>query len=424
MAEEQLVCNFCQKTSKDTKKMIVGSSKTAICNECVVLCEEMLNEHDKKGGKEKLKTGEAKLLNPVHIKDHLDRHIVGQHQAKTVMSVAVSNHYKRILMPPEDLVLEKSNVLVLGPTGTGKTLLAKTIAEYLQVPFTIADATSLTEAGYVGDDVENIISKLVASANGDVSSAEKGIIFIDEIDKICRKTDSPSITRDVSGEGVQQALLKIVEGTTCRVPPQGGRKHPDGKMVEIDTSNILFVVGGAFVDLQRQMKSRKGSSIGFGVSVKEETNNELSDVAPEDLIKFGLIPEFIGRFSMITHVDHLSEPQLVSVLTEPRNSLIKQYQYLFSLDDLQLVFTKGAKYAIAKKAKALGTNARGLKNTLDTILLPYQFDATEMKDRGVLQIEINEKCVDKQEEPKLIFKNDGSTNTKKTKSKKINGLSK
>jgi len=413
MSEETLICNFCQKTRKDTKKMIVGSGQTAICNECVVLCGEMLNEHYEKDKIEKLKTGKTELLNPVTIKDHLDRHIIGQTHAKTVMSVAVANHYKRIVMPPENLTLEKSNVLVLGPSGTGKTLLAKTIAEYLQVPFIIADATSLTEAGYVGDDVENIISKLVASANGDITAAEKGIIFIDEIDKICRKTDSPSITRDVSGEGVQQALLKIVEGTTCRVPPQGGRKHPDASMVEIDTSNILFIVGGAFVDLQRQMKSRKGSGIGFGALVNNSTESQLSDVEPEDLIKFGLIPEFIGRFSMITHVNNLNELQLVSILTEPDNSLIKQYQYLFSLDGLQLTFTKSAKYAIAKKAKTLGTNARGLKNIIDSILLPYQFDSKEMSNKGVLQIEITKECVDKQVEPNLIFKNDGSNKIKK-----------
>jgi ATP-dependent Clp protease ATP-binding subunit ClpX len=418
MSEENLICSFCQKSRKDTKKMIVGTSKTAICSECVGLCVEILDEDIDKNNKEKLKSGDAQLLNPVKIKEHLDRYVVGQDQAKTVLSVAVSNHYKRIIMPPENFELEKSNVLILGATGSGKTLLARTIAKYLQVPFTIADATSLTEAGYVGDDVENIITKLVAEANGDLYLAQRGIVFIDEIDKICKKSDSPSITRDVSGEGVQQALLKIVEGTKCRVPPQGGRKHPDQQMTEIDTTNILFIVGGAFVDLERQIKRKRASGMGFGASIEEGDKNYLSEVQPEDLIGFGLIPEFVGRFSMVTSVHDLSEPQLVSVLTEPKNSLIKQYQYLFSLDNLELDFTKGAKYAIAKKAKSLGTNARALKSILDNILLPYQFDAQEMSEKGVSKIEISEDCVDKKGEPKLIFKNDGST---KIKNKKING---
>ena len=414
MSEENLICSFCSKSRKDTKKMIVGSGKTAICNECVNLCNEILYEDIAKSNKEKLRSGEHELLNPVKIKEHLDQWVVGQDQAKTVLSVAVANHYKRIVMPPEGFELDKSNVLILGATGSGKTLLAKTIASYLNVPFAIADATALTEAGYVGDDVENIITKLYAAAGGDKVLTEKGIVFVDEIDKICRKSESASLTRDVSGEGVQQGLLKIVEGTVCRVPPQGGRKHPDASMIEIDTKNILFIVGGAFVDLERQLSKKKSGGMGFGATIQQEENKSyLSELEPEDLIKYGLIPEFVGRFSMITHVNHLSELQLVSVLTDPRNSLIKQYQYMLELDNIELKFTKGAKLAIARRAKKLGTNARGLRNILDTILLPFQFDAQEMSTRGVVSIEITEDTVDKGADPVLVFKNE--TSTKKNK---------
>ena len=410
MSEENLICSFCNKSRKDTKKMIVGSGKVAICNECVNLCNEILDEDTVKSNKEKLKSGEHELLNPIKIKEHLDLYVVGQDQAKTVLSVAVANHYKRIVMPPEGFELDKSNVLILGATGSGKTLLAKTIANYLNVPFAIADATALTEAGYVGDDVENVITKLYAAAGGDKTLAEKGIVFVDEIDKICRKSENASLTRDVSGEGVQQGLLKIVEGTICRVPPQGGRKHPDASMVEIDTKNILFIVGGAFVDLERQLERKKSGGMGFGAEIKKDENRSyLAELQPEDLIKYGLIPEFVGRFSMITYVNHLSELQLVSVLTDPKNSLIKQYQYMLSLDDIELKFTKGAKLAIARRAKKLGTNARGLRNILDTILLPFQFDAQEMSSRGVVSIEITEDVVDKGADPVLIFKNESST---------------
>ena len=414
MSEENLVCSFCSKSRKDTKKMIVGSGKVAICNECVNLCNEILDEDTVKSNKEKLRSGEHELLNPVKIKEHLDQYVVGQDQAKTVLSVAVANHYKRIVMPPDNFELDKSNVLILGATGSGKTLLAKTIAGYLNVPFAIADATSLTEAGYVGDDVENVITKLYTAAGGDKSLTEKGIVFVDEIDKICRKSESASISRDVSGEGVQQGLLKIVEGTVCRVPPQGGRKHPDASMIEIDTKNILFIVGGAFVDLERQLERKNSGGMGFGSTImKDENRSYLAELQPEDLIKYGLIPEFVGRFSMITHVNHLSELQLVSVLTEPKNSLIKQYQYMLSLDDIELKFTKGAKLAIARRAKTLGTNARGLRNILDTILLPFQFDAQEMSARGVKSIEITEETVDTGADPVLIFKQDAGTKKNK-----------
>ena len=404
MAEDNLICSFCNKSRKDVTKMIVGASKTSICNECVKLCVEILEEDIVKSRKEKLYAGDKEILNPVLIKDHLDQYVVGQDNAKTVLAVAVANHYKRILQPPNDIELEKSNVILLGATGAGKTLMARTIAKYLEVPFAIADATTLTESGYVGDDVENVVQKLYANAKGDIEKTQRGIVFIDEIDKICRKGENTSLTRDVSGEGVQQGLLKIVEGTECRVPPHGGRKHPDQQTVTIDTKNILFIVGGAFTELENQMQKKNSGGIGFGSKLtNDETKNYLEEVQPEDLIKYGLIPEFVGRFSMITSISALSEEQLVKILTEPRNSLIKQMQYLFSLDNIRLEFNKDAKLAIAKKAKALKTNARGLKNILDKILLPYQFDASEMRHKGVNTIKITQDVVDNNADPVLLF---------------------
>ncbi len=410
MSEENLICSFCSKSRKDVAKMIVGASKTSICNECVKLCIEILDEDQIKIRQEKLKAGDLEVLNPVNIKEYLDQYVIGQDAAKTVMSVAVANHYKRIVNPPSDFELDKSNVMVLGATGAGKTLMAKTIARYLDVPFTIADATTLTESGYVGEDVENVVQKLYTSAGGNIQKTEQGIIFIDEIDKICRKGENTSITRDVSGEGVQQGLLKIVEGTECRVPPQGGRKHPDSQMITVNTKNILFIVGGAFTELERQIEKNQSSGIGFGASLKnKEDKNYLADVKPEDLIKYGLIPEFVGRFSMITHVNQLSEEQLVKILTEPKNAIIKQMQYLFNLDDIKIDFTKEAKISIARKAKDLGTNARGLKNIMDNILLPFQFDAVEMKNKGVEIIKITEQVVDNSADPVLVFKKANAT---------------
>ena len=414
MSEENLICSFCSKSRKDVTKMIVGATKVAICNECVKLCVEILEEDIVKSRKQKLYSGDKEVLNPVSIKEHLDQYVIGQDQAKTVMSVAVSNHYKRITQPPKDFELDKSNVLLLGATGAGKTLMARTIAKYLEVPFAMADATTLTESGYVGDDIENVVQKLYAASEGDIEKTQRGIIFIDEIDKISRKGENTSITRDVSGEGVQQGLLKIIEGTQCRVPPHGGRKHPDQQMVLIDTRNILFIVGGAFTELEKQMARKSAGGIGFGASLKDNENkNYLLDVKPEDLIKYGLIPEFVGRFSMITSVSQLSEDQLVKILTEPKNALIKQTQYLFRLDDIKIEFTNDAKLSIAKKAKALGTNARGLKNIVDSIVLPYQFDASEMRARGVNRIQITADVVDKGADPVLLFKKPDAKNQNK-----------
>ena len=390
--------------------MIVGASKTSICNECIKLCVEILDEDTVKSRKEKLYSGDKSILNPLTIKEELDRHVVGQDQAKTVLSVAVANHYKRIVQPPIDFELEKSNVMILGATGAGKTLMARTIAKYLDVPFAIADATTLTESGYVGDDVENVVQKLYANADGDIAKTEQGIIFIDEIDKICRKGENTSLTRDVSGEGVQQGLLKIVEGTECRVPPHGGRKHPDQQTVRIDTTNILFIVGGAFTELENQIRRRESGGMGFGSPLKDtEEKNYLEQVKPEDLIKYGLIPEFVGRFSMLTYVKKLSQDQLVRILTEPKNAILKQTHYLFGLDDINIEFTKEAKNSIAKKAQALGTNARGLKNIVDSVVLPYQFESTEMRRNGVSKIQITDQVVDNEADPVLVFKKDGST---------------
>ena len=411
MSQENLICSFCNKSRKDVTKMIVGASKTSICNECVKLCVEILEEDVIKARKEKLVAGDKNILNPVLIKEHLDQYVIGQDYAKTVLSVAVSNHYKRITQPPTDFELDKSNIIVLGATGAGKTLMARTIAKYLDVPFAIADATTLTESGYVGEDVENVVQKLYANAEGDIEKTQRGIIFIDEIDKICRKGENTSLTRDVSGEGLQQGLLKIVEGTDCRVPPHGGRKHPDAQMVKINTQDILFIVGGAFTELAKVIKAKKSTGIGFGSDLQvDEDINYLQDVKPEDLIKYGLIPEFVGRFSMITAIDSLNEEQLVKILTEPKNALIKQTQYLFGLDNIQIEFTKDAKKSIAKKAKALGTNARGLKNIVDSIVLPYQFDAAEMRSKGVNKIQITQQVVDNGADPVLLF---NKTNAKK-----------
>lgn len=384
-------CDFCGKSKEDVEKLIVGD-KAAICNDCVDLCIDILDE-------EKIKTlpSEKKLLNPTKIKDFLDQYVVGQEEAKIALSVAVSQHYKRISNPSKDIEVEKTNVLLLGPTGCGKTMMARKIAEYLDLPFAITDATGITEAGYVGDDVESILIRLIAEADGDLEKASKGIVYIDEIDKISKKSGNVSISRDVSGEGVQQALLKMIEGTIVRVPSTGKRKHPGSDMQELDTRGILFICGGAFVGLDKIVENRKSkTSVGFSAELKSKEQQEdyYRDVTTKDLIKFGMIPEFIGRFGLHISVEELEVDDLVKVLKDTKNSLVKQYQYMFKLDNIELTFDNDSLKHIALKAKEMKTNARGLKNIIEKILLPYQFDAVDLVERGLTSIRISKETVD------------------------------
>ena len=383
-------CDFCGKSKENVEKLIVGEH-SAICNDCVDLCVDILKD-------EKIKKfpSDTTTLNPSLIKDFLDEYVIGQDDAKIALSVAVSQHFKRINNPSETIKLEKTNVLMLGPTGCGKTMLARKIAEYLDLPFAICDATGITEAGYVGDDVESILTRLINEADGDIEKAARGIVYIDEIDKIARKGESTSITRDVSGEGVQQALLKMVEGSIMRVPHTGKRKHPGSDMIEIDTRGILFICGGAFVGLEKIIEKRTDArSVGFHSAIidKNKTDELYQQVTTKDLIQYGLIPEFIGRFGLITNVDELSIESLVSVLTEPKNSLVKQYQYIFEIDGIDLLFEDDALRFIAEKAKELKTNARGLKNIIEKTLLPYQFDAINLVKRGLTKIVISKDTV-------------------------------
>lgn len=384
-------CDFCGKGRHEVEKLVVGSN-VGICNNCIELVHDILLKERKD---DQVKKFDIKKISALRVKEHLDHYVIGQEHAKIALSVAVNSHYKRIYLNKDDIKLDKSNVLILGPTGSGKTLLAKTVAEFLDVPFVIADATTLTEAGYVGDDVESMISRLLAAADGDVERAQRGIVFIDEIDKISRKGESASITRDVSGEGVQQSLLKLIEGTTCRLPASGGRKHPAGEMVEIDTSNILFVCSGAFIGLDKIIQNRtQGTTIGFGAELKSpESVTDFDQVMPSDLFKFGLIPELVGRLPIITSVKPLDEEALIRVLCEPKNNLIDQFSFYFTAEGLELEFTAEALWLIAKECHSLKTGARGLKNILENKLLQLQFLMTQFKEDGVKKVVISEDYV-------------------------------
>jgi len=388
-------CGFCGKEKKDVKKLIVGE-ESGICDDCVGFCLELLGQ-----GVEKFEKTDIDL-DPIKIKEHLDKHVIGQDQAKIMLAVAVANHYKRI-DKETPLELDKANVLFLGPTGCGKTMLAKSIAKYLDVPFAIGDATSLTESGYVGDDVETLIQRLLNAAGGDIRKAERGIIFIDELDKITRKSESTSITRDVSGEGVQQALLKLVEGTKCRCNLTGNRKHPSGEIAEVDTSNILFIAGGAFVGLDKVIGNRKaGSGMGFGSAIKTARETApLRDCTPDDLTRFGLIPELIGRFTNVVALEELTVDQLIEVLTKVKNNLVDQYKYLFSLDGMALTITEDAVERIATKTVDLKTGARGLHTELERSLLPHMYNLRRYKEQGIEEVVIDSKQID---EPKILGK--------------------